>query len=249
MFQYAATRALALEHNTEYYFDTRGFRKHNEHQNGTRRIELQQFKYAKLSVITRDVDVTQLATVYDDFNYKQIPDHSLLDGFWQSEKYFKKYSSTIRQEFAFEQSLKQALYGRYPALHSDTILLHVRRGDYVGDLLGMYSNDVTYHKSAYDALNDTRATVIIVSDDIDWCKTKFKFANMVFVDNETDFDTLCLMSLCKHAIISNSTFGWWGAWLIDNPNKKIVAPKVWLPQPNPTNWSDQDIVPDEWIRI
>jgi len=72
-------------------------------------------------------------------------------------------------------------------------------------------------------------TYLIFSDDIEWCKLNFDFLeNKIFVNGNTDFQDLYLMSKCNDNIIANSTFSWWGAWLNQNPNKKVIAPKIWF---------------------
>ena len=69
---------------------------------------------------------------------------------------------------------------------------------------------------------------IIFSDDMTWCKQAFQLGNQRFSENERDFIDLYIMSMCGHNIICNSSFSWWGAWLNQNPDKKVIAPKQWF---------------------
>jgi hypothetical protein len=88
----------------------------------------------------------------------------------------------------------------------------------------------------------------ILSDDIDWCKENLKFDNMVFVQNDSDVEDLWTMSLCKHNIIANSSFSWWGAWLNSNPDKIVVAPSKWFG--TNLNLPIDDLLPkDKWHII
>ena len=79
------------------------------------------------------------------------------------------------------------------------------------------------------------------SDDIDWCKENFKQSNITFIENETDYIDLFIMSLCNNNIIANSTFSWWGAWLNSNENKKVVCPSSWF-----ESSGAEDLVVDGW---
>jgi hypothetical protein len=82
---------------------------------------------------------------------------------------------------------------------------------------------------------------------MDWCKENIKLDNARYIDwksGEKSFEDLHLMSLCKHNIIANSSFSWWGAWLNNNPNKIVIAPNKWI------HYSDSlGILPDEWLKV
>jgi hypothetical protein len=89
---------------------------------------------------------------------------------------------------------------------------------------------------------------LLISDDIDWCKSKFKGSNFYFIDDEPPIIDLYLQTMCTHNIISNSTFSWWGAWLNPNPSKIVVAPIKWFGvQMN--NFNTRDLIPQEWVRV
>ena len=89
--------------------------------------------------------------------------------------------------------------------------------------------------------------IVVFSDDIPWCKENLIFDNIIFIEGNKDYEDLWLMSLCEHNIIANSSFSWWGAWLNENKNKKVVSPLNWFGQQSNTNQSD--IVPESWIKI
>lgn len=88
----------------------------------------------------------------------------------------------------------------------------------------------------------------VFSDDIDWCKENFKLDNITFVSDDKikDYEEMYLMSKCKHNIVANSSFSWWGAWLNTNLDKIVIAPQKWLNNPKENT---QDICPDSWTKI
>lgn len=106
-----------------------------------------------------------------------------------------------------------------------------------------------YNKAVEYIKNEVKNPLICVfSDDPEWVKKEFKIENVIFAGNDIlkDYEQMYLMSICKHNIIANSSFAWWGAWLNKNPNKIVIGPKQWLV--NKT--SDKlDVLPKEWIQI
>jgi hypothetical protein len=87
----------------------------------------------------------------------------------------------------------------------------------------------------------------VFSDDINWCKQNLSFPKMQFVEGQDNIEDLWFMSLCSNNIIANSSFSWWGAWLNNNPEKKVIAPKNWFGQY--ANINSSDIVPETWILL
>ena len=110
---------------------------------------------------------------------------------------------------------------------------------------------VEYYLKAVDLIKAKTSEIklLIFSDDIEWAKKHFKFPNTEFVSgdiSETHFEDLYLMSVCKHNIIANSSFSWWGAWLNENPDKIVIAPKNWF---NKGPKDTYDLYPEGWITI
>lgn len=171
------------------------------------------------------------------------------EGYFQSEKYFKKYRDELIEDFKFKKPFDEE-YSVYAdrIRNSNSVLLNFRvGGDYkeLGWVL-----DFDYQKKAmeYIVQHVENPKFFVFADDISYVKNNFKSDyELEFVDLGKDnpdkiyFD-LELMKLFKHSIISNSTFSWWAAWLNENPNKIVVAPEPWL-------FNKSDIVPDEWVKL
>lgn len=158
-------------------------------------------------------------------------------GFWQTEKYFENAKDEVRAAFRFKPSEDGAIIeAKKDIVNSNAVALHVRRGDY---LLPKYSKvygatDTLYYDNAiaYMAEHVKVPKFFVFSDDISWCRENIKTSYpIVFMDDSTAgykaSGHLELMSLCKHNIIANSSFSWWGAWLNMNSEKIVVAPKGW----------------------
>jgi hypothetical protein len=102
-----------------------------------------------------------------------------------------------------------------------------------------------YRNAIAEFSDDTR--FLVFSDDIQWCKENFKGDNFHFIEGEKDYVDLYLMSLCNNNIIANSSFSWWGAWLNNTPNKKVIAPKQWFGKAKQLN--TKDLIPETWIIL
>jgi len=166
------------------------------------------------------------------FNYNN---DIYLDGYWQNEKYFKDIRTEIIRDFTLKKDTNNKLKKYLRDIKSNqSVSLHVRRGDYLENIQinkvhGICKID--YYKKAIKRIKQhiESPIIYIFSDDIKWCKENFDFLeNKFFVDNLNNaFDELELMKNCKHNIIANSTFSWWGAWLSKADSKIVIAPKVW----------------------
>lgn len=177
-----------------------------------------------------------------------------LDGFFQDERYFQDFAADIRKDFM----PKGPLSARSDAFHKQivgddrSVSLHVRRGDYATTASAEFiSLDPSYYAAALAHIRTVvpNPHVYVFSDDIAWAKANIALpADAEFVsDPKTPFfEEIFLMSACRHNIIANSSFSWWGAWLNANPNKIIVAPKAWAKRH--TSWY-KDIIPPTWKRL
>jgi len=179
------------------------------------------------------------------FNYHPLSavKNTLFWGYFQSEKYFINHESEIRSLFEPSETIKKNLKDRYGNVN-DYTSLHVRRGDYLNLSAHHPTCTMEYYKKA---LNRCPGKVLVFSDDIDWCKNNFLDPRFEFVSNNLDYEDLYLMSMCKNNIIANSSFSWWGAWLNKNPNKVVIAPKVWFG--SAINHDTKDLLPVSWTTM
>jgi hypothetical protein len=177
-----------------------------------------------------------------------------LDGFWQNESYFKDIRDEILKDFTLKQDISNEAKKYLKNIQNITsVSLHIRRGDYVEN---NHTNkvhgicDLDYYKKAIRYINEKVKEPIfyIFSDDISWCKENFNFLeNKIFVDNtRSAVEDLELMKYCKHNIIANSTFSWWGAWLNDNKDKIVVAPKIWFEK---EEWKNLNLSSEKWTKL
>lgn len=170
------------------------------------------------------------------FQEEWIDKNIVLNGYWQSEKYFKEYRNELLKLFGFHWELKKGL-----------VSVHVRRGDYLN--LTHKHPPVTkeWYEQAMNIFPNYRFKFF--SDDIQWCKETFSNReDCEFSNNTNELNDLIEMSYSEHFINSASTFSWWGAWLSRNEDKKIVLPKLWF-VPNWDACETKDIVPDTWIKL
>ena len=240
LFQWAVTRYLSVKYNTDYNFELSYF------QLMDWELELNKFKNIKIEEYKYNGPVS-LKIVTDDFNFKIIQDDSFLNGYWQSEKYFTEIDSLIREDLKIDDSLMNYIVNKYPILNENTVSLHVRRGDYIKKSNWHTIQNLDYYKKAYDIINDNSINVLVFSDDINWCKENIKFDNISYIEGETNIVDMYIMSLCTHNIIANSSFSWWGAWLNNNKNKKVIAPINWFG--TQANLYTGDIIPKKWTTI
>lgn len=181
----------------------------------------------------------------------------LLYGRWQNEQYFIDIADDVQKAFRFRQKLSgEAIILAEQINNSNSVSIHVRRGDYVNfknmkKIVG--DTDLPYYARAvsYIAERTLVPHFFIFSDDIAWCRENIKIPfPMTYCDEKTagpkDAFHLELMSFCKYNIITNSTFSWWGAWLNRNPKKIVVAPTKWY---SGNNFEVNDIIPQTWVRI
>ena len=182
-----------------------------------------------------------------------------INGYWQNEKYFKNIEDVIRRDFTFNKDL----YGKNLEIvkqikNTNSVGIHLRNyalghsgKTYYKDLsmYGIMSSE--YYEKAVQYIEGIQRELhfFIFSDDINMAKRNIKIKNpTTFVSNSNnkDYEEMQLMSLCKHQIIANSTFSWWTAWLNNNPDKIVIAPKNWF---NNADYDTSDLIPEEWIKL
>jgi hypothetical protein len=194
---------------------------------------------------------------FDERVYRA-PYGTLFVGYWQTEKYFD--SEMVRREFTLKGGLSdksEEIADAIAKAGKASAFLHVRRGDYVFDynlkVHGMPS--MRYYNEAIERIRAQHegARFFVFSDDPEWCQANFPTDFTVISHNKTNRDTpwrehedIWLMSLCHNGAIANSSFSWWGAWLGDMQQDRLVfAPRLWF-----TGGAEsKDIVPGRWTKL
>ena len=184
-----------------------------------------------------------------------VPKDCYLSGYWQSEKYFDNVESQIRADFTFKPPLKMLnaeLASKIGQMNA--VSLHVRRGDYANNpkttaMHGLCPMDYYLSAIRYIAERVESPYFYIFSDDIDWVKDNlninFPCEYIGHNHGAESYNDMRLMSLCKHHIIANSSFSWWGAWLNPNAEKIVVSPKRWFS----IEKNALDLIPQSWVRL
>lgn len=181
-----------------------------------------------------------------------LKDNVYLHGYWQSWKYFDNYSDIIRKDFTLKQKYLNEIDGNLLAQieNSNSVALHIRRGDYISNenvskIHGVC--DRSYYNQAIELIKNriTNPKFFIFSDDPNWCLKEFGDEFFV-VFGYKDWQDFWLMSKCKNQIIANSSFSWWAAWLNNNLEKIVIAPKRWFLG---GDINIDDMFPESWIKL
>ncbi|MDX2191527.1 MAG: alpha-1,2-fucosyltransferase [Bacteroidota bacterium] len=173
-----------------------------------------------------------------DPNYLNIPDNRFILGVWHSYKYFDNYKEEILSQIQLREIQKLASKSIFQEItnNPNAVAVHIRRGDYL--IQPLYLNrhglcDISYYKKASEIIESkiSNPTYYIFSDDINWAITNLSFLRKnipVSTLGLADYEELIVMSKCKHHIIANSSFSWWGAYLGQHEKQIVVAPKNWF---------------------
>jgi len=247
MFEYAALRGIAARHGYEWCIpppERKGIENYSLHE------------CFKLSPNRREGIMEPCQYAQEPyFHFCQelfdtCPDNVSLHGFFQSWRYFDNVKDEIRKDYTFHEGILEPCKEMMEELEGqEPIMLHVRRGDpNLTDPRGFkwsYTQcgsmhpvqPIEYYEKALRAFPQDQP-VIVFSDSPEWVKEQEFFKPNRFMISEpedkyadgsyTPYADLCLMSLCSHAIIANSSMSWWGAWLQTNPDKMVFAPKMWF---------------------
>jgi hypothetical protein len=184
------------------------------------------------------------------------PDNVYLTGYWQSEKYFSDIKDTLKNEFTLKGELSNGSKRVLDNINIvNSISVNIRRGDYVTNKEINSKHGVLemsyYHSAVKYIFNKVKNPhYFIFSDDITWAKKYFKINHPTrYIDiNYPDrvYEDLILISKCRHNILANSSFSWWGGWLNNNENKIVIAPKQWFKD---KSLKTADLLPDKWVKI
>ena len=261
LFQYAAARRLSLLHQTTLKLDTTGFEHYDWHDYSLGPFCIQE-EFATQRDIAKIHETSENRSIFTestlnpyDPNILKTPKNVYLGGYWQSEKYFIDIQDVIRREFTihYEQDHQSQMIAEI-IVRTQSVSLHVRRGNYVSNpgvnrVHGTCS--LEYYRQCIAKITETvmRPHFFIFSDDPPWVRQNLRLeyptTYVSHNDATKDYEDLRLMSLCKHHIIANSSFSWWGAWLNPKPDKIVLAPSKWFNEP----YNTQDLLPETWLRI
>ena len=245
MFQIAATVALSLRNKSEYGINLNICYTPNQGH-----LANKYFDTIFKNVIKSDN--YSFSNFYQEpkFSYTEIPyqDDLLIRGYFQSEKYFEEFKEEITKLFYLSEEHKSIIenYINHNKLTDKPITsVHIRRGDYL-----LFSNvhlvcTLEYYKKAIKTIGDSY--FIFISDDVNWVKENFKSDNYFIPEFNDELLDLTLMTMCDNNIISNSTFSWWGSYLNQYSDKKIISPNRWFS--NGGSIDTQDVLPDKWIKL
>ena len=194
--------------------------------------------------------VKEIDTVFDP-NLLKVKDGSYIEGYYTSEKYFKDYRNNILNEFTLKAPVSEKNAQVIASMqNTESVCISIRRTNFLTNPLHNVCNE-KYYTEGLKAMNDlvSNMRVFIFSDDNEWVTKNFHipYQHEFVTHNYPDFyEDLRLMTHCKHHIIPNSTFSWWGAWLSQYPDKKVIAPRIWL---NSDTIDYSTVIPEDWIKI
>lgn len=271
MFQYACARALALRTGSDVVLDTRDFVAGPGQRPGLHHLNI-----ADAKVPERDLPPTkkqhlryllwrglrlpprivrQHGSAFDP-KIIGLPSNVWLHGYWQSERFFADFKEDIRRELSVKTPPDEANARVFDEIMiTPSASLHIRRGDYVSDpkahaVHGTCSLDYYEKAAGLIARKMGQEPVFYVfSDEPDWAAANLRLPykmRIVSQNGSRNYEDLRLMSACRHHIVANSSFSWWGAWLNPSPEKLVIAPARWFADPAAI---DADVVPDDWVRL
>jgi len=191
-----------------------------------------------------------------DPNFQEISSPVFLEGYFQSEKYFKAYAEIIRYDLVSPRGYPARCL---PVLERigeyDAIAIHIRRGDYISvkKNVSVYHNlSIEYYQNAVSLISKglKNPRCFVFSDDHDWVIRNISLEipwEVININSPKEaFWDLALMRRCKHFVIANSSFSWWGAWLGNDPNKIVVTPKKWFKD---GSIKSEDLIPEGWLKL
>jgi hypothetical protein len=273
LFQYALGRKLSLLNNCSLFLDQSGLQKEKKSKTTRRSFSLLYFNiqanysnrklieslkcrlriFYRLKLFFLNKILRNNNIVFNDKVLTQKGD-IYLDGFWQSPLYFDDIRDILIKDLSPRNKLQGKASLLLPTiLNSNSVSIHVRRGDYVNDkkvknLFGPCSTNY-FSRATLEANKRIKDPFFFIfSDDQIWAKREIKLnkEKVIYVNYKiSDQDQFWLMVNCKHQIISNSSYSWWAAWLNRYPNKLVIAPFPWFDKIK----YDKDLIPYNWLTI
>ena len=181
---------------------------------------------------------------FNDYMFK-IQDNTDIFGYFQSEKYFEHCKEDVKKEFTFKPQIKEKIQTKRDEISDPVISLHIRLGDYKNYPTKFPIPNIQYYTQGLEKCPKD-LPIYIFSDEPTEAKNIFSSLNRntFVVEEQKNWEDMCLMNMCNYHIIANSSFSWWGAWLADS--KLVVAPKQWfgLDPEMPQTWDS--VYADGW---
>ena len=263
MFQYAALRGIADKRGYEWKIPPEDYQ-HTANYGLFETFKMSNVKEENIGFVNgQSVQENDHCFISEFFT--ECPDDISLDGFFQTEKYFNHISDQIRQDYTFKKGYLEPCKQYIDSLDKPPIFLHVRQADNIGREQFHPILPISYFEECLQEFPED-TPCFVFTDDLAWCKSQdyFKQDRFLFNENVQRYSyvsmdglgkmqntllpqvDLCLMSLCSGAIIANSSFSWWGAWLQNNRGKVIAPnPKKWFGT-SMTHLDTSDIIPERW---
>lgn len=191
-----------------------------------------------------------------DPRFERITRPAYLVGYWQSERYFAWNRTRLLQDIQLREEIPSALASLQDSIHAtQSVALHIRRGDYVSNTAAAQFHglcDMAYYQRSVRTLKEVHPDieVFVFSDEPDWARAHLQLpAPMHVVDaNPPDQGHIDmeLMRQCRHHVIANSSFSWWGAWRCESAEQRVYAPGRWFADPGVDT---SDVIPSRWTRL
>jgi hypothetical protein len=270
MFQYAMAKSLASLNKGNVKLDLRYIKKYETHPFLLDKLnvkyeevtskELKIFNSSRLNIIKRILVKKRYMkekSLTFDSKILEIKGKKYLAGYFQCEKYFKNIRNDLLKDFSIQNMDNQNYSIAEKARSRNSVSLHVRRGDYFSNSVALQTHglcSLDYFSRAVEHIADRveEPEFFVFSDDPEWAikNIRLDFAvNYIDINGkENGHKDMYLMRNCKHNIIANSSFSWWGAWLNKNNDKIVIAPMNWFVDKKRQNQS-ADIVPSSWLRL
>ena len=266
MFQYSSLRGIAAKNGYDWCIPSDDY-DHKDNYGLFETFKMTNVGSKNLGFVPGDYVQENDHCFLEDF-FTKLPDNVSLDGYFQTEKYFAHIKNEILEDFTFREDYLTPCMEYIDSLDGDPIFLHIRQSDNIGREEYHPILPISFFEDALKQFPED-TPCFVFTDDIEWCKNEpfFKQDRFMFNDNPERYQyqtidgtgkmqntllpqvDLCLMSLCSGAIIANSSFSWWGAWL-QKGRGKVVAP-------NPEKWfgsamsnlDTSQIIPAYWETL
>lgn len=259
MFQFASLIGIANKNNYEAFVPSQNLEKRPQYLFSGETVDTwfelpEVFPKIQKFLHPSYISFIQFEKQEQQFNFDRsffnIRNSTTISGYFQTERYFKHVESKVRDLFTFAPEIQEKAEDVFFNIPSDLqrVAIHIRRGDYVNNQQSHPFPGIDYYAKALKHFEDKPYIFLIFSDDIEFSNILFGEQENIYYVKEDSYTSLCLMTMCDHFIIANSSFSWWGAWLARNESKRVIAPSTWF-GPALSQNNTEDLYCKEWIKI